>query len=159
MSPAPRGVTRLPLAPDLAALLDVLHRYLRQPGDLLPADPVILSRLWGDGAPTPPLEVGSRLEALVGLGLVRRIFVQREPHIALPRAHQATPAERPEAPVAEPRATIAPSSSTERSADFERLVTLDVERERVLLYRIAIVLEVLVAAVLLRALALTWLGL
>lgn len=85
-------------------------------------------------------------------------LLEPEPLVPFPDPEPA-PAPEPE-PEPEPKELPppTPNPSVERT-EFDVLVRLDVERERLLLYRVLVVLEVLAGLVVGRELLLTWLGL
>lgn len=152
------------LSPELAATMETLQALLPQPGDLLPCEPVVILRQWPATSATPAPQVLRRLQQLVALGLVRQVILGCEryfclaataPAISSPptetEPRQAAPAPAPPpAPAAKPP----PDPEQER---FQLQLAIDVEAERVLLFRVGIVLELLALLTLLRQILLTYL--
>jgi hypothetical protein len=152
-----------------ARLLATLRGLLRTPASLLPGDPVILQYLIGRAQWPDANALRMQLAALIRAGELRCVYIDREPHLALPRESSAADGDDMHAanqlatvPPAESRATIieqpVPNALPDGAAsDFQLRVEVDIETERVLLYRVALVVSGIVALVLLRALAVVWL--
>jgi hypothetical protein len=133
-TPARLGVPR-----DLAAPYAALCEVLTQTQGLVPEDPSVLAKLWPPGF-AKSLGLGTLeadIERLVHLGFVRRVFIGTEPHLLLPAAPGPDLAKR-----AEPAPTAAASEDPERQV-FELQVRVDTETERVLLYRVLLIVLVI----------------
>lgn len=155
------------LPAELRPIVAALRRLLPEPGDLLPADDQIILRLWPRDLEIDCTQVPSLLDRLVVLGVLRRVIIGREAHLCLSRVPNRAKESGPAA------ATIqisAPSQSEatqedpqeEKNAEhrlFQLQMTADVETERVLLFRVGIVLEFLGLLTLLRQILLWYLAL
>ena len=135
---------------ELAAALDSLRTLLPQPGDVLPDDLDIITRLWPRDSRIEARSARAVLQRLLAVGLLRRVVIGSERYLCL--------AKDPE-PVS-PAVTARPSAATEklpRLLDeeeqqklFQLQLVADVETERILLFRVGIVLELLALLTLLR---------
>lgn len=105
------------------ALAERILGALTGEGELLPADPALLRAALGTDAPTA--KVATAVDTLLAEGVVRRLVVGREPHLALSVRARELPA---------------PSKPADSDADFDLEVAVDVEHERVMLYRVLLVL-------------------
>lgn len=136
------------------AVYEKLKPHLAQ--GLLPADAALLVLLV-PGLPSGDALVRA-LHRLVASGRLRRVLIGSEPHLldgeqAVRRSadadHEAPPpVASPEPPPAPP---LAPAeTSTNADMDFELEVAIDVETERGVLWRVALVVAALAALALLR---------
>jgi hypothetical protein len=144
-------------------------------------------RQWPSGTGSELAEVPQRLQRLLALGLLRRVIIGRERHLCLDRGSAASPAQPtaavpptplPPNPVPPdpvpldpaPTSSAAPSSAlaaatpipkeaAEEHRRFRTQLLADVESERVLLFRVGIVLELLGLLTLLRHILLWYLTL
>ena len=158
--PPSGAVAELP--PELAATMETLQALLPQPGDLLPCEPVVILRQWPATSATPAPQVLRRLQQLVALGLVRQVILGCERYFCLaatPPAISSPPTEtdpRQAAPAPAPPPAAKPPPDPEQER-FQLQLRIDVEAERVLLFRVGIVLELLALLTLLRQILLTYL--
>lgn len=118
----------------------ILRRIFMQRGPLLPARPELIAAFWPDDEGFPErLDFDRALAPLLRDGSVRTVVVGTEPHwayVGLQRGEHAQDVEGQESELFELRASI------------------DVERERVLLYRACTVILVIGALLILRELLL-----
>lgn len=158
--PPSGAVAELP--PELAATMETLQALLPQPGDLLPCEPVVILRQWPATSATPAPQVLRRLQQLVALGLVRQVILGCERYFCLAATAPAIsspptetePRQAAPTPAPPPAAKPPPDPEQER---FQLQLGIDVEAERVLLFRVGIVLELLALLTLLRQILLTYL--
>jgi hypothetical protein len=136
-------------------LLTALRARLRAPGDLIPDDAGIVRGLLSDAVTCDEAELRVRLDHLADRGWLRQVVVGRERHLALGQpppttSEPAQPASADPAPAS--AASDKPAPEVEAPADdgFQLRVEIDIETERVLLYRVGLVVSALVAIVLLR---------
>lgn len=127
-------------------------------GNVLPADPAVLAAVWPT-APRPQVrDIASAVDALIADGAVRRIVLGAEPHlVAVPRNDAEVSRCSTMEQSAEPPPAPAPPRPVEPPVDLadERdalALAIDVEQERLVLYRVAIVVQVVLALVFLRGL-------
>jgi hypothetical protein len=175
--PAAESPIAVTLPADLTQTLQTLRLLLPAPGDLLPEDPQIVMRQWPGGSGVDLAEVPQRLQRLLALGLVRRVIIGRERHLCLERGDVKSPtAQEPAAPSspatpnpaapnpatpnpATPLPGTSPTEASEEKRRFRAQLLADVETERVLLFRVGIVLELLGLLTLLRHILLWYLAL
>jgi len=119
---------------------------------LLPADPVLLAMLV-PGLPEPA-RLDAALQRLVAQGRLRRIHIGAEAHLLDAKREGRVPPLEGAAPMAEPPA----DTSESESMDFELEVSIDVETERGVLWRVALVITSLALLALLRQWLLIGLG-
>ncbi len=150
------------MSADDRRLLEVVRRLAIVPSGLAPASARVLSGLWPrDMAPAPPLpRLEGALTRLVTSGSLRRVVVGVEPHLTLPEPGGAphTSAAWSQAPAQERRTHAMALAEPDEQVAFDLQVAVDVEHERVLLFRVLLVLEAVGAFVLARELLLAWLG-
>lgn len=127
-SPARLGVPR-----DLAPLHAALCEVLAQAQGLVPEDSTVLTKLWPPGFSKSLGTLEADIERLVHLGFVRRVFIGTEPHLLLP---PSTTPERPQ------EQSTGKADDPERQV-FELQVRVDTETERVLLYRVFLIVLVI----------------
>ncbi|MEZ4400508.1 MAG: hypothetical protein R3B06_10845 [Kofleriaceae bacterium] len=162
----PREPTDLSVEVDLLDGVDVgLRSLFRRLGPIIPADPHVLVTMWPDRRPPTSDELARGIDRLLKRRVLRIIFLAGEPHLtALPRydtasdgragmEHEPAPelVAKGSAPAAlGAGAAAAGSTSAEADASAEQMqleLAIDAERERVVLYRVIIVMEVLAALV------------
>lgn len=158
-----------PTLPDeLRPVLATLRELLREPGDLLPADDDIVVRQWPRDAKVDPKQVPGLLRRLVALGVLRKVVLGREVHLCLAAntgavsLPQASPDATPDGAGPAKSETHDDESSDAKTAEqrlFQLQMIADVETERVLLFRVGIVLELLFLLTLLRQIVLWYLAL
>lgn len=139
------------LPAELAAALSTLRALLPQPGDLLPEDPQIISRQWPRDSEIDAGIAPRLLGRLTALGQVRRVILGQERYLCLAGSREPVPlrvAPQPEG-----------GEDSENQKRFQLQMTADVESERILLFRVGIVLELLALSVLLRHCLLWYLAL
>lgn len=182
VAPSAEAPIAVALPPDLTQTLQTLRLLLPAPGDLLPEDPQIVMRQWPSGTGVDLAEVPQRLQRLLALGLVRRVIIGRERHLCLDRGDAsgptllepaapsnpapASPTTKSPAPANPAPANPAPAApaavpteSSEEHRRFRTQLLADIETERVLLFRVGIVLELLGLLTLLRHILLWYLAL
>ncbi len=147
---------RLKLGGTDGALLRVLRVHLASSGALLPEDPEILAalgRCFGAGAPSSR-DWALGIQRMLAQGVLERVIVGRCAHLCWSRRSEAS-VPGPEGPGDE-REPGSPDleGTSETSRDFERRVQLDVEKERLLLYRTSAAFALVVHFMLLRELLL-----
>lgn len=135
------------LPAELHAALTGLKCLMPHPGDMLPADPEILQRLWPRSSELQPASAVRLIERLQALGLVRRLIVGREPHLCLGESLPPPMAALQESSTARPQPEAADLAANHH---FQLQLAMDVESERILLYRVGIVLALLGLFVLMR---------
>lgn len=176
---APKSQAEAALPAELRPMLSVLRELLPEPGDLLPAEDDIVMRLWPRDHGIDPRQVPSLLRRLVALGFLRRVVLGREVHLCLHKERQESGAPPKESSAAAAttdspspaqiqaqaegeKHPSAPAIGEEKSAEhrlFQLQMIADVETERVLLFRVGIVLELLALLTLLRQILLFYLSL
>ena len=119
-----------------------LGEILSDPSMVIPDDLVLIQSLTNDYECTR-----DDLSELIESGWLRRVVVGREPHLALNSRKMCT-----SVPV--PRSS---DFATPENDAFRQRVLLDVESERIVLYRVVIVVQAIAAMVLTRSLLLYWL--
>lgn len=133
-------------------VLEHLRGLLKATGDVVPDDTDILRRLLRDqGLVITAVDLGTELDELVKSGHVRRVVIGCERHIALGVAE--TTSERAPA-----LGSVTPAAVAIGREDFDAELAIDVETERLLLYRVAVVILSIVGFVLVRAVVLEMLG-
>lgn len=139
------------LPAELAAALATLRLLLPQPGDLLPEDPQIISRQWPRDSVIDAGLAPRLLDRLIALGQVRRVILGQERYLCLTASREPAP----------PRVAAQPEGGedAENQKRFQLQMIADVESERILLFRVGIVLELLALLVLLRHCLLWYLAL
>lgn len=141
------------------ALLRVLRVHLASSGALLPEDPEILAalgRCLGPGAPSVR-DWALGVQRLLAQGVLERVIVGRCAHLCWSRRSEASlPSREGPGDEREPRSPDSASleETSETSRDFELRVQLDVEKERLLLYRTSAAFALVVHFMLLRELLL-----
>ena len=147
----PAGVA--PAGDDVTRTLQAIRGVLRSSGDLVPDDEAIVGAVLGAAIGAERDGLRAHLDALVQQGLLRRVFVGREGHLALVSSPRP-----PAARVAPPGTAPAPPPPTLEVVVFQTRLKIDLETERVLLFRVSIVVFTILAFVLLRAVLLDLLG-
>ena len=131
-----------------------------QPGDLLPCEPLVILRQWPSSSATPAPQVLRRLQQLLALGLLRQVILGCERYYCLAATGPAISSPQveaePERPAPAPEPAAKPPLDPEQER-FQLQLSIDVEIERVLLFRVGIVLELLALLTLLRQILLTYL--
>lgn len=153
-----------------------MRQILAESGPLLPHDSGLLVVLWPTSTPPTPASLSGHVDALLHRGLLRRVIVGTEPHLALPRPsrelegyeHELSSPNSSNNPTTEwpntdagtKELAVPPSQppsesttlSTEQSDDkaFGLRLEIDTETERVLLYRVAVVLMAIGSLTILR---------
>jgi hypothetical protein len=152
------------IADELRPILSTLRTLLPEPGDLLPADDAIIMRQWPRDEGIDVSQVPALLARLVSIGLLKRVVIGREAHLCLCRApavvKKESPIEQTKSPTENPpdeAPKTAPASAEHRL--FQLQMIADVETERVLLFRVGVVLELLGLITLLRQILLWYLAL
>ncbi len=153
------------LPPELGQVLSSLRVLLPQAGDLLPDDDAILLHLWPRDCVSDPKQVPILVRRLLALGYLRKVIVGREAHLCLAQDPALPQASAETAIQTESHEQSAPQIDAKQERDhaeqrlFQLQMISDVETERVLLYRVAIVIELLALLTLLRQLLLYYLAL
>lgn len=141
------------------ALLRVLRVHLASSGALLPEDPEILAalgRCFGAGAPSSR-DWALGIQRMLAQGVLERVIVGRCAHLCWSRRSEASvPSREGPGDEREPRSADSASleGTSETPRDFELRVQLDVEKERLLLYRTSAAFALVVHFMLLRELLL-----
>jgi DNA-binding Lrp family transcriptional regulator len=130
-------------------LLHQIRARLPAGRGLLPADPALLGPLLG--LVDSEEEIQKQLEQLIEEGVVRRVLVGTEPHLALGRTRRLTHliAVSANATVSQPVKKV-----KRRDRELQKLISQDQEAERIILLRVGVVIFALIALLLIRALAL-----
>jgi hypothetical protein len=147
----PEGVARA--GDDVTRTLQAMRGVLRGSGDLLPDDEAIVGAVLGAALGAERAGLRAHLDALVQQGLLRRVFVGSEGHLAL-----ASSPREPAAPGGVRDPALDPAPAPLDVEIFQTRLKIDMESERVLLYRVGIVVFTILAFVLLRAVVLDLLG-
>lgn len=146
-------------------VLRCLSEMILTDADMLPADPSLLRAIWPAGTVPPDTRaLGQSLRRLVAAGRLRQLVVRREPHVALPASYSEGP---PFFTRAEPGKGVGPSERPEPTAELDKEVAdefdlelaLDIEHEKLLLFRVIVIVEAIIAALLVREAILCVLGL
>lgn len=131
-----------------------IQSLLRGESDLAPDDPALLAMVLSSGASAEDWRAG--IDDLLASGQLRRLIVGQEPHLALAL-------ERPRlasvpALGLSPEANAAPGEAVGELKDeaFDLEIAIDVERERLLLYRVFAVFGGIGLALLAREFLLLW---
>lgn len=146
LKPAPgptrAGIRAFELPADLAAVLAELERIAGGIDQPVVDDPAMLHSLWTSGFPPPVHILADSLDRLVALRYVRRVFIGSEPHLVVG-----------DRPVVQRRHSSDVGVFPSREDELFRLeLASDIEHEKVILYRVVLVLEGLAALLLLRQL-------
>lgn len=130
------------LPADLAAVLLELERIAGGSDQPVVDDPVMLHSLWTSRFPPPVHTLADALDRLVALRYIRRVFIGSEPHLVVGRR-----------PIVQRRHSPDGEALPSMQDELFRLeLASDIEHEKVILYRVVLVLEALVALLLLRQL-------
>jgi hypothetical protein len=163
-----RPAGEAPAGEEVTRTLRAIRSVLRSPGDLVPDDDAIVGAVLGAALGAERAGLRGHLDALVDQGLLRRVFVGREVHLALvasPKEPKAA-GEQGGEPAAPAAVAVTPAPAAVTGAPtvdpkvfvFQTRLKIDVELERALLYRVSIVIFGILAFVLLRAVVLDALG-
>ena len=132
----------------LAPRVERINSLLASPSALLPRCPHLLSTVLGE--PGAAAAIDAEIAELICAGRLRQVVVRTELHIARPKdGPRVSTAAKAEDMASGERETLA----------FQRKVKADVERERLLLYRVFFVLLLIGGFVLVRQLILFFLRL
>lgn len=160
--------SKRPLSADAEAVLAAVSDLAHSPGSLVPCDSQLLRALWPSTVP-PATSVENGLRELLQAGLLRQVVVGTAAHVTAatpgPAATQAGSTSTQVGPelAPTPTAPAVPPRDDRRLADtpdllderlFELGVAVDAETERLLLYRLLLVLEAVAGVMMLRELAL-----
>ena len=130
-----------------------LQSLFRRLGPLIPADPHVLATLWPDRRPPVVDELAEGIARQVALGRLRIVHLGDEPHLTPLSRYETATADRTEmeqlraprelARGSAARALQAPRSDDARDDVQQLELAIDAEHERVVLYRVLIVMEVI----------------
>lgn len=130
-----------------------IRSLLRGESDLAPDDPALLIMVLSSPASADDWRAG--IDALLATGKLRRLIVGRQPHLALCPQRPVTLAAVSSPKGAESSAPPdAPAEAKDEAFDLE--IAIDVERERLLLYRVFAVFGGVGLALLVREFLLLW---
>lgn len=131
-----------------------IRSLLRGKSDLAPDDPALLVMVLSSPASVEDWRAG--IDTLLTTGKLRRLIVGQQPHLALPVERSRAPAAGPTLrAVAEARPPDeAPAVDKDEAFDLE--IAIDIERERLLLYRVFAVFGGVGLALLVREFLLLW---
>ena len=144
-----------------------LHELLLTKGDLIPCDLVLLRELWPAERSFPKDEVVTEaIQHLVAERIrFRQVVVGREYHIARGSTRSQSRNQKkdqkspPDSDKSAPESDENHTSTLSFSEEFDLQIAVDVEHERVLLYRVLVMMELIAAFLLLREGILWWLKL
>lgn len=152
-TPSLRVVTDAPRANHASVVWNALQPLLRATNDLAPDDPVLLITVLCSSVSAESWRAG--IDALVVTGELRRVFVGQQAHLALP-AERLPRGFSPLSTSDDANAAANPPSSEAKDETFELEIAIDVERERLLLYRVFAVFGGIGLALLVREFLLLW---